>query len=56
MGYLGNKEDKQESEEVLRQREQQFKKIDPSYTHEPQKTHFSTESFKITDKPKKSTE
>ena len=41
---------KQESKEILDKREQQFKKIDPSYTHEAQKTKFSTESFKIIDK------
>ena len=47
---LQTPKDKQESKEILDKREQQFKRIDPSYTHEPQKTHFSTESFKISDK------
>ena len=50
---LQTPKDKQESEEVLNQREQQFKKIAPEYLHEPQKTHFSTESFKIIDKKSK---
>ena len=45
--------EKAESKEILDEREQQFKKIDPSYTHEPQKSQFSTKSFKITDKKKK---
>lgn len=47
---LQTPKDKQESKEILDKREQQFKKIDSSYTHPPQKTHFSTESFKIIDK------
>jgi hypothetical protein len=45
--------DKEESEEILNQREQQFKKIAPEYTHPPQETHFTTESFEIIDKKAK---
>ncbi len=40
---LQTPKDKQESKEILDKREQQFKKIDPSYTHPPQKTHKGIE-------------
>lgn len=50
---ISTPQEKQESKEILDKREQQFKKISPEYTHEPQKTNFSTESFKIIDKKAK---